>query len=237
MWTATATLMSRTMHFQTEETPNPDSLKFFLGTQLLPDSQTYDFPSKESAICSPLAMRIFEVEGVKSAFFSSTYIAINKDGDFDWEFLKPEIYAAVADFFSSGEAIFSRPPDAPRRSSENGDDDDEIVQSIKELIEVKIRPMVQEDGGDVEFRKFEDGVVFVKMQGACSGCPSAPATLKRGIERMLMHWVPEVQGVTAIEDDEELDAFNQSEFEKMDRLIQEGDDANDESKEGYLNKK
>ena len=219
--------MRRQMHFQTEETPNPDSLKFYFGTQLLPDGKTCDFPSREAAIWSPFAMKLFEIEGIKSAFFSSTFIVLNKEGDFEWELLKPEIYSAVADFFSSGDPIFTRDPDTPRPAPDGSED--EVIQTILELIDVKVRPMVQEDGGDVEFRKFEDGVVYLKMQGACSGCPSAPATLKRGIERMLMHWVPEVQGVVQVEDDvdEEVAKVNQSEFDKMDKLVSE-EEAEDE---------
>eukprot|EP00008_Paramoeba_atlantica_P012379 CAMPEP_0201478818 /NCGR_PEP_ID=MMETSP0151_2-20130828/3587_1 /ASSEMBLY_ACC=CAM_ASM_000257 /TAXON_ID=200890 /ORGANISM="Paramoeba atlantica, Strain 621/1 / CCAP 1560/9" /LENGTH=196 /DNA_ID=CAMNT_0047860029 /DNA_START=314 /DNA_END=900 /DNA_ORIENTATION=+ len=195
------------MYFQVEETPNPDSLKFFIGAQLMPDGKTQNFPGREHAIRSPLAMRLFEIEGIESAFFGSDFVSVNKDQDWEWTELKPEVFSALADFFSSGEALFNRPP----IDEEVEVEEDEVVSMIIELINTKVRPMVQQDGGDVEYRKFEEGVVFLKMQGACSGCPSAPATLKMGIERLLIHWVPEVMGVVEVDDDE-LAALNQEEF-------------------------
>lgn len=215
---------SRCFHLGTEETPNPDSLKFFPGTQLMPDGRTHNFSSRESSLCSPLAMRLFEVEGVKSAFFGLDYITINKDESVEWIEIQPDIYSAFSDFFSSGEALFSRDPDEfspPRKEVDYDGDDEEVVEMIKELIDVKVRPMVQEDGGDVEFLKFEEGVVFLRMQGACSGCPSAPATLKGGIERMLMHWVPEVQGVVGVEGDEELATINHAHFTEFEQTLNE----------------
>ena len=147
--------------------------------------------------CDPLARRLFAVDGVTSVFFSAEYVTVTKTGA-EWGVLKPEIFAAVMDFYASGDAVVNEgDEDLASRGTAISEDDDEIVAMIKELLETRIRPAVAEDGGDIVFRGWDEttGTVTVKMQGACDGCPSSSVTLKSGIENMLRHYVPEVNDV------------------------------------------
>jgi len=149
---------------------------------------TANFNDKDAAARSPLAQRLFGVEGVDSIFLGSDFITVTKQEAKDWQVLKPMILEALMNHFSSGEAIVQ---DGENTAEQSGDDN-EIVTQIKELLETRVRPAVAQDGGDIIFHKFEDGVVYLTMMGACSGCPSSSATLKHGIENMLRYYVPEV---------------------------------------------
>jgi Fe-S cluster biogenesis protein NfuA len=173
------------MFIQTEQTPNPATLKFLPGREVL-SRGTADFPNSESSYRSPLAQRLFDVDGVAGVFLGSDFITITKAGDRDWYVLKPSILGVIMEHFTAGHPVLLE---------EAGDtevEDDEVVAQIKELIETRVRPAVAMDGGDITFDSFEDGVVYLHMKGACSGCPSSTATLKAGIENMLRHYVPEV---------------------------------------------
>lgn len=204
---------TRSIFVTVETTPNINSLKFFPGVDVLPKG-SMEFPNRRSAVSSPLAKALFAVEGVKLLYFTKNFISVNKDPDMDWEELKPALFSTIIEFYASGKPIVT--DEKPRTDTEIQEGDSEVVQAIKEILENRVRPSVQQDGGDIEYRGFEDGVVLLKMQGSCSGCSSSSVTLKSGIERMLMHYVPEVNGVIAISD-EELDKVNLEAFNKTEK--------------------
>ena len=186
------------MFIQTEQTPNPATLKFLPGRTVMA-SGTANFPDAElAARMSPLAERLFAVPQVRGVFLGTDFITVTKDGESDWHQLKPVILAVIMEHFTAGrpvmliEAADRAAIEAPR------EDEDEVVSQIKELLETRVRPAVAQDGGDIIFHDYEDGVVFLHMQGSCSGCPSSTATLKAGIENMLRHYIPEVVEVRAI---------------------------------------
>lgn len=159
-----------------------------------------DFPTPAAALCSPLARQLFRIEGVKSVFFGPDFITITKENEeLDWNLLKPDIYATIMDFFASGLPLVTEETPPGEAGSE---EDDEVVAMIKELLDTRIRPTVQEDGGDVLYRGFEDGIVRLKLQGSCTSCPSSIITLKSGIQNMLQFYIPEVEGVEQVMDDE-----------------------------------
>ena len=182
------------MFIQTEQTPNPATLKFLPGRDVM-TSGTADFPNAETARRSPLAERLFGIEGVAGIFFGADFITVTKTADKDWHLMKPAILGAIMEHFTAGKPILVE--SAPASADEAGEDSD-IVTQIKELIDTRVRPAVAQDGGDIVFDSFNDGVVYLHMQGSCSGCPSSTATLKSGIENMLKHYIPEVQEVRAV---------------------------------------
>jgi Fe-S cluster biogenesis protein NfuA len=183
------------MFIQTEQTPNPATLKFLPGRVVL-ESGTRDFPAIETAHASPLAEELFRIQGVAGVFLGSDFITVTKDDRFDWPVLKPMILAAIMDHFTAGRPmVVSADSEA---TTENAEADDEVVVQIKELIETRVRPAVAQDGGDIVFKGFEDGVVLLALKGSCAGCPSSIATLKSGIENMLKHYVPEVREVRQV---------------------------------------
>lgn len=184
------------MFIQTEETPNPATLKFIPGERVMTKG-TADFPDRERAVKSPLATHLFEVEGVTGVFFGSDFITVTKMPDIDWQVLKPSILGVIMEHFTSGQAVFDDAQINPDKQST--EEDDEIVTQIKDILDDRVRPAVAQDGGDILFYGFEDGIVYLKMQGACSGCPSSTATLKAGIENMLRHYIPEVESVEAVQ--------------------------------------
>jgi Fe-S cluster biogenesis protein NfuA len=180
------------MFIQTEPTPNPATLKFLPGRPVLA-SGTLDMRNREAAAQSPLAERLFGITGVSGVFFGSDFIAVTK-GSGEWQQLRPAILGAIMEHFMSGAPIMSG---ADAAASMEGDEffeakDSETVAVIKELIEARVRPAVANDGGDITFRGFKDGVVYLDMKGACSGCPSSTATLRHGIENLLRHYLPDV---------------------------------------------
>jgi Fe-S cluster biogenesis protein NfuA len=180
------------MFIQTEPTPNPATLKFLPGRTVLP-SGTLDMRDKDTAAQSPLGERLFQIAGVSGVFFGSDFIAVTK-ADGEWQQLKPAILGAIMEHFMSGAPI-TRGDDAgaPADAGEFFEaKDSETVATIKELIEARVRPAVANDGGDITFRGFKDGVVYLDMKGACSGCPSSTATLRHGIQNLLRHYLPDV---------------------------------------------
>lgn len=182
------------MFIQTEKTPNPETLKFIPGDIVL-KSGTVEFRSADESAPSPLAQRLFKLNGVKTVFLGGDFISVTKDTDKDWAILKTQILAAIMEHFSTNQPVMNGNA-APISASKNAPDmDNEIVAQICELLDTRVRPAVQQDGGDIEFDRFEDGVVYLHMRGACSGCPSSTATLKSGIENMLRHFIPEVEEV------------------------------------------
>ncbi|RLV84499.1 hypothetical protein DV515_00016165, partial [Chloebia gouldiae] len=222
----------RGMFIQTQDTPNPNSLKFIPGREVL-ESRTMEFSTPAAAYCSPLARQLFRIEGVKSVFFGPDFITITKvsraelkdelcemateqvqtgtvevpekcpqeSEDLDWNLLKPDIYATIMDFFASGLPVVT--DEAPKTDTAASEEDDEVVLMIKELLDTRIRPTVQEDGGDVIYKGFEDGIVLLKLQGSCTSCPSSLITLKSGIQNMLQFYIPEVEGVEQVVDDDD----------------------------------
>jgi len=180
------------LFIQTEQTPNPSTLKFLPGRVVM-DKGTMDFASTDTAGSSPLAKRLFAVEGVERVFLGSDFVTVTKSADRDWQVLKPSILGGIMEHYTSGEPVMVGGDTAADTSAE----DDEVVAQIKELLETRVRPAVAQDGGDIVFQDFRDGVVYLHMQGSCSGCPSSTATLKMGIENLLKHYVPEVVEVQA----------------------------------------
>jgi Fe-S cluster biogenesis protein NfuA len=180
------------MFIQTEPTPNPSSLKFIPGRPVM-DAGTADFTTREEAAQSPLAQRLFDVDGVTGVFLGSDFITATKDDSRDWQILKPMILGAIMQHFTSGQPVIV----GGGNDTIEGEDT-EVIAQIRELIEARVRPVVARDGGDIIFRGFKGGVVYLNMRGACAGCPCSTATLKNGIENMLRHFVPEVQSVEAV---------------------------------------
>ena len=185
------------MFIQTEQTPNPATLKFLPGCAVM-ESGTANFTDPRSASRSPLAERLFALPEVTGVFLAADFITITKNGDSDWPQLKPAVLAAIMEHFTAGRPVILAEAGEDANPAEGGEEDDEIVTQIKELLETRVRPAVAMDGGDIIFQDFEDGVVYLHMQGSCSGCPSSTATLKAGIENMLRHYIPEVREVCAV---------------------------------------
>ncbi|MGQ0676765.1 MAG: NifU family protein [Rhodospirillales bacterium] len=181
------------MFIQTEETPNPATLKFVPGRAVMP-SGTANFVSAAEAKRSPLAERLFDVEGVTGVFLAGDFVTVTKAADRDWQLMKPAVLGVIMEHFTANRPAIVEAAAA----AAGGEDDSEIVTQIKELLETRVRPAVAQDGGDIVFQGFEDGVVFLQMHGSCSGCPSSTATLKMGIENMLKHYIPEVTEVRAV---------------------------------------
>ena len=184
------------MFIQTEQTPNPATLKFLPGCTVI-ESGTANFPERGAAGRSPLAERLFQLAEVSGVFLGSDFITVTKTGDSDWHQLKPAVLAAIMEHFTAGRPVIIGDPETASAAAP-AEEDNEIVSQIKELLETRVRPAVAMDGGDITFEDFEDGIVYLHMQGACSGCPSSTATLKAGIENMLRHYIPEVVEVRAV---------------------------------------
>jgi Fe-S cluster biogenesis protein NfuA len=185
------------MFIQTEQTPNPASLKFLPGREVMARGVA-DFTDRDGTAASPLARRLFEVEGVSGVFLGADFITVTKAEGQDWYVLKPAVLGAIMEHFLSGDPVLE--PDSGLADEKPGadDQDDELVRQIRELIETRVRPAVAQDGGDIIFRGFERGVVYLHMRGSCSGCPSSTITLKNGIENLLRYYVPEVVEVRPV---------------------------------------
>ena len=186
------------MFIQTEETPNPSTLKFLPGREVLPDG-SLDFRSEQDAKKSPLAASLFNVDGVVGVFLSDDFITITKRDDKDWHLMKPGLLGVIMEHFTANRPVVISDDENSSSGSSLQDEDREIVSQIKELLYTRVRPAVAQDGGDIVFEDFTDGTVTVQMRGACAGCPSSTATLKMGIENMLRHYIPEVKEVVAAE--------------------------------------
>ena len=184
------------MFIQTEDTPNPETLKFIPDNIVLKNG-TADFSDAQSSINSPLASRLFKVEGVRRVFLGTDFISVTKESNSDWNILKPSILTGIMEHYSTGLPTINETEEQTNDTS--NDEDTETVKQIKDLLETRVRPAVAMDGGDITFCSFEAGVVTLQMKGACAGCPSSTATLKMGIENMLRHYIPEVTEVKAAE--------------------------------------
>lgn len=180
------------MFIQTEATPNPLTLKFIPGVDVL-GSGTAFYTSAADAKESPLAQALFRVDGVTAVFLGADFVTVTRQPDFSWELLKPMLLTGIMDHFVSGKPVIQAV-----KAAEDTSNDSEVVKQIRELIETRVRPAVAQDGGDIIFRGFEDGIVQLELHGSCSGCPSSTITLKNGIETMLKHYVPEVVAVEAV---------------------------------------
>ncbi|WP_438996527.1 NifU family protein [Candidatus Puniceispirillum sp.] len=184
------------MFIQTQDTPNPATLKFIPGVPVL-EQGTADFPAADSAGSSPMARRLFQVDGVAGVFLGGDFIAVTKVDDMDWFALKPSILAGIMEHFASGLPVIEDNAGNVTEANTDDEDDDDTVKQIKHLLDTRVRPAVAMDGGDIVFQAFDDGVVTLQMRGACQGCPSSTATLKMGIENMLKHYIPQVREVRA----------------------------------------
>lgn len=185
------------MFIETEGTPNPATLKFLPGREIM-DNGTADFASATSAARSPLATALFRLDGVARVFLGADFITVTRSDEVSWQALKPRVLGAIMDHFVAGLPVLDSSDD--EALDEDVDPADaEVVEQIKELLDTRVRPAVAGDGGDIVFRGFRDGIVRLHMQGSCSGCPSSTATLKYGIENMLKHYVPEVVAVEQVE--------------------------------------
>ncbi len=184
------------MFIQTEETPNPATLKFIPGRVVL-DTGTLDFRSPEDAEASPLASRIFAIDGVTGVFFGQDFVTVTKDS-VDWPHIKPAILGAIMEHYMSGAPVIGAGEELLEDEEFFDEADAQTVSVIKELINDRVRPAVANDGGDITFQGYRDGIVYLHMRGACAGCPSSTATLKYGIENLLRHFVPDVQEVRPV---------------------------------------
>jgi NFU1 iron-sulfur cluster scaffold homolog, mitochondrial len=190
----------RTMFIQTETTPNDDSLKFIPGVAVM-STGSAEFLDTRTALASPLAIRLMGVEGVKSVFYGPDFVTVSKDSENAWSVVKPEIYSTLMEHFTSGQPLFRSEEDKASAGPQDTkvlDSDSETVAMIKELLDTRVRPAIMEDGGDIEYKGFDEegsGLVQLMLKGSCRGCDSSTVTLKTGIERMLMHYIPEVKGV------------------------------------------
>ena len=182
------------MFIQTEATPNPATLKFLPGCEVMGHG-TANFTSSDAAGKSPLALRLFGLPGVTGVFLGTDFVTVTKADDENWDGMKPVVLSAIMEHFTSGAVVIE---DDGGEVEGNGDDDEATTQ-IKELLDTRVRPAVAQDGGDIIFRGFKNGIVYLHMQGACSGCPSSTATLKHGIENMLRYYIPEVMEVRAVD--------------------------------------
>ncbi len=193
------------MFIQTEDTPNPQSMKFLPGQAVLGEGKMgMDFPTIETAVGSPLVQALYDVDGVTSVFLGADFVTITKDATVEWHHIKPALLGAIADYLIAGMPILAEGHQADGIKAGSADDyegdDKQVVEQIIELIDTRVRPAVAQDGGDIIFNKFgpSDGIVYLTLHGACAGCPSSTLTLKSGIENLLKHYVPEVTSVEAV---------------------------------------
>lgn len=222
----------RTIFIQTENTPNPDALKFLPNHRVLPETVTspyVEYMNPRSTISppypSPLAAQLMNVDGITSVFYGADFITVTKAADAVWAHIRPEVFSLITEAVTSGQPLVNVSAATQAQQAEEGDkdslsydeNDSEVVGMIKELLETRIRPAIQEDGGDIEFRGFENGQVLLKLRGACRTCDSSTVTLKSGIEGMLMHYIEEVQGVQQVLDEEEEIALK--EFAKFEEKL------------------
>ncbi|KAK7518486.1 HIRA-interacting protein 5 [Phyllosticta citriasiana] len=226
----------RTMFIQTENTPNADALKFRPNTPVLPEgfsSPFIEYMNARSTISppypSPLAAKLLQVDGITSVFFGIDYITVTKDSTVPWAHIKPEVFSLLSEHVATGQPMVKVAEGKATTDGQEGgaeqdtlaynEDDDEVVGMIKELLETRIRPAIQEDGGDIDFRGFVDGQVLLKLRGACRTCDSSTVTLKNGIESMLMHYIEDVKGVQQVMDQEEEVAM--AEFAKFEEKLRQ----------------
>ncbi|KAI9792428.1 MAG: hypothetical protein M1816_002312 [Peltula sp. TS41687] len=226
---------TRSIFIQTETTPNPDALKFLPNHRVLPEGLSTSFLeylSPRSTLApphpSPLAARLMNIDGITSVFYGADFITVTKASDTDWAHVKPEVFSLITEAVTSGEQVVNTIENTSAEAGQGGaeqdtlaynEEDSEVVGMIKELLETRIRPAIQEDGGDIDFRGFENGQVLLKLRGACRTCDSSTVTLRNGIESMLMHYIEEVKGVTQVLDQEEEIAMQ--EFAKFEEKLRQ----------------
>lgn len=223
---------ARTIFIQTQDTPNVDALKFIPNHPVLPDGfagTSIEYNTPRSTVSpphpSPLASRLLDVDGVTSIFYGPDFITVTKASETNWAHVKPEVFSLITEAVSAGEQIVNLAEPGSYTSGEPAaedslvvkDDDDEVVAMIKELLETRVRPAIQDDGGDLDYRGFKDGTVMLKLRGACKTCDSSTVTLKNGIESMLMHYIEEVKAVEQVLDEEEEIAIQ--EFAKFEEKL------------------
>jgi Fe-S cluster biogenesis protein NfuA len=184
------TLLREVMFIQTEDTPNPATMKFLPGQPVAGTRGGVDFPSREDSGASALARRLFAIDGVERVYMGVDFVSVTKTSAADWEYLRTLVLAAIMEHYVSGLPVFDD-------EAADGEDEesDPVIRQIKAVLDTRVRPAVAQDGGDITFDRFEDGILYLHLQGACSGCPSSTATLKGGVENMMRHYVPEVQEV------------------------------------------
>ncbi|KPM39462.1 hypothetical protein AK830_g7105 [Neonectria ditissima] len=225
----------RTIFIQTENTPNPDALKFLPNHRVVPEAIAtpfIEYLNPRSTIAppypSPLAAKLMNIDGITAVFYGADFITVTKAADANWAHIRPEIFALITEAITSGETLVNvaerkegeAAHDIEEDSLAYNEDDSEVVGMIKELLETRIRPAIQEDGGDIDFRGFDDeGFVHLRLRGACRTCDSSTVTLKNGIEGMLMHYIEEVKGVKQVMDQEEQIALQ--EFEKFEEKLKQ----------------
>ncbi|RLV85849.1 NifU-like protein mitochondrial [Meyerozyma sp. JA9] len=220
---ATPKVFARFLTFQTLSTPNENALKFVSPTQIVPmENKTFEFTSSLQAVHSPLALKLFKLPGVRSVMLGPDFLTVNKQDHVNWAHLRPEVSSLLDKFLTEKRepVITKELVEATEKEAAEADaDDSEVVSMIKELIETRIRPAIQDDGGDIEYKAFDEetGTVFLKLQGACKSCSASEDTLKHGIESMLKHYVEEVQEVEQILDPEEEIALK--EFERLEQNL------------------
>jgi Fe-S cluster biogenesis protein NfuA len=185
------------MFIQTESTPNPATLKFLPGQTVL-EAGTADFPTPEAGTTSPLAQRLFAVDGVSAVFFGTDFVTVTKADPVEWDHIKPALLGAIMEHFQSGAPVMEGEGKTSGGHADHDGPDSAIVGQIKELLDTRVRPAVAQDGGDITFHGFDRGIVYLHMQGACAGCPSSTLTLKMGIENLLRHYIPEVVEVRPV---------------------------------------
>jgi len=186
------------MFIQTEETPNPNALKFFPDQSVSPNEPVFFNKRNDALHKSSLAIKIFDIENIEAVFYGKDFITVTKSEKIDWSLVKSEILMVIMDHFVAGHPVFDKVQDDTKQIDTDSMSD--IEKQIVEIIETRVRPSVAMDGGDIIYKGFENGIVYLQLRGACSGCPSASVTLKNGIESMLKHFVPEVNSVESIEE-------------------------------------
>lgn len=192
-------IQCNTVFIQTEDTPNPNTLKFLPGLTVLKEG-TLEFINEKGAQGSELALLLFRTKNVVRVLFGCDFISVTKSDDAHWHILKPDILTSIMEYFTINDEHTPFIEKEEKVSIDFDAKDNDVVQQIQELILNRVRPAVMQDGGDIEFRKYKDGIVYLQLKGACSGCPSAALTLKDGIEEMLKYYIPEIQSVEAIEE-------------------------------------
>ncbi len=181
------------MFIQTEDTPNPATMKFLPGREVMIEG-TLEITDAKGAAASPLAEALFAIEGVKGVFLSREFITVTKTSEKEWPVLKPSILTTIMEHFTANRPVMVEGA-VTTPAATGSEDDSDVVKQIREILDMKVRPAVAQDGGDITFQSFEDGVVYLHLKGSCAGCPSSTATLKAGIENMLKHYIPEVKEV------------------------------------------